>query len=246
MNQLQVQAIPTQPNGFHWMKSDAFLFDIDGTLLSSRDRVHYNALNRALQEIYGVDTTIAGVAYHGKTDVGILRAALERVGVSSQTFEANLSRALTVVCREVSQNAAAITPHVFAGVQELLAKLQAERKLLGLASGNLEEVGWHKVKAAGLADYFSFGCFSDNHEQRAGIFQSAVAETRRRLGDDANICFIGDTPEDIKAARVAKAHVIAVCTGIFKAEELLPLAPDLCVSCCSELPGWPGSRVAHL
>jgi phosphoglycolate phosphatase len=236
MDPLQVQPLPAKANGFHWMKSDAFLFDIDGTLLSSRDRVHYNALNRALQEGYGVDTTIAGVAYHGKTDVGILRAALERVGVSREVFEANLSQALTVVCREVAKNAAALTPHVFEGIPELLEKLQAESKLLGLASGNLEEVGWHKVKAAGLADYFSFGCFSDSHEHRADIFRFAVAETRRRLGPEAKICFIGDTPEDIKAARVAKAHVIAVCTGIFKAEELLPLAPDLCVSCCSELP----------
>lgn len=246
MDQLQVQPLLTKPNGFHWMKSDAFLFDIDGTLLSSRDRVHYNALNQALQEVYRVDTTIAGVAYHGKTDVGILHAALERVGVSRETFDENLSRALTVVCREVSQNVAAITPHVFEGIPELLAKLQTEGKLLGLASGNLEEVGWHKVKAAGLAGYFSFGRFSDSHEHRADIFRSAVAETRRRLGAGANICFVGDTPEDIKAARLAKAHVIAVCTGIFKAEELLPLAPDLCVSCCRELPGWMGSRAARL
>ena len=237
MDQLQVQPIPIQPNGFHWMKPDAFLFDIDGTLLSSRDHVHYNALNRAMQEAYGVDTTIAGVAYHGKTDVGILRAALERIGVSGEAFEAKLSQALTVVCREVSQNAAAIAPHVFEGIPELLTKLQGQGKLLGLASGNLEEVGWHKVKAAGLANYFSFGCFSDCHEHRADIFQSAVAETQRRLGTGATVCFIGDTPEDIKAARVANARVIAVCTGIFKAEELLPLAPDLCVSCCSELPG---------
>ena len=235
MNQLQVPAIPAQSNGFQWMKSDAYLFDIDGTLLSNRDHVHYDALNRALQEAYGADTTIAGVAYHGKTDLGILRAALERVGISREIFHGNLSQALTVVCREVSQNTAKLTPHVFEGIPELLAELQAQGKLLGLASGNLEEVGWHKVKAAGLAGYFSFGCFSDSHEHRADIFQSAVLEARRRIGASANICFVGDTPEDIRAARRANAHVISVCTGIFKAEELLPLAPDLCVSCCSEL-----------
>lgn len=235
MNQLQVPLLPSKPNGFQWMKSDAFLFDIDGTLLSNRDHVHYNALNRAMQEAYGVDTTIAGVAYHGKTDLGILRAALERVGISREIFYANLSQALAVVCREVSQSAAALAPHVFEGVPELLAKLQAQGKLLGLASGNLEEVGWHKVKAAGLAGYFSFGCFSDSHEHRAEIFQSAVAEAQRRIGAGARICFIGDTPEDIKAARRANAHVISVCTGIFNAVDLLPLAPDLCVSGCGEL-----------
>lgn len=235
MSQTQVQSIPTKPNGFHWMKSNAYLFDIDGTLLSSRDRVHYNALNRAMLEAYGVDTTIAGVAYHGKTDLGILRAALARAGVSTQDFEANLPAALAAVCRDVSDNAAAITPHVFEGVPQLLAKLQSQGKLLGLASGNLEEVGWRKVKTAGLADYFSFGCFSDRHEHRADIFRSGVAEVKRRLGSDAEVCFIGDTPEDIKAARLANAHVIAVCTGIFKSGELLLLQPDLCVASCTEL-----------
>ena len=235
MDQLQVQPPFSKSNGFHWMHADAYFFDIDGTLLSSRDRVHYNALNRAMLEAYGVDTTIAGVAYHGKTDLGILRAALERVGVSAADFNANLASALAVVCREVSKNAAVIAPHVFEGIPELLAKLKAAGKLLGLASGNLEEVGWHKVKAAGLADYFSFGCFSDRQEHRADIFRSAVSQARSRLGASANVWFIGDTPEDIKAARLANAHVIAVCTGIFKAEELRPLQPDLCVACCSEL-----------
>lgn len=217
------------------MDADAYLFDIDGTLLSSRDRVHYNALNRAMQEAYGIDTTIAGVAYHGKTDVGILRAALERVSVSPEVFDANLSQALTIVCRQVSNNAADIVPRVCPGIPDLLAQLRNAGKLLGLASGNLEEVGWHKVKAAGLAGYFRFGCFSDRHEHRADIFQEGVVEAKHRLGAEAKICFIGDTPEDIKAARLANAHVIAVGTGIFKAEELAALQPDLCVACCADL-----------
>ncbi len=233
MDQVQFKAV--RANGFHWMDADAYLFDIDGTLLSSRDRVHYNALNRALQEVYGVDTTIAGVAYHGKTDLGILRAALERIGVSEGVFEERLSEALRVVCREVSNNAAAITPKVCPGIPALIEKLQAAGKLLGLASGNLEEVGWHKVRAAGLGDYFRFGCFSDQHEHRADIFRQGAAEARKRLGDDIHVCFIGDTPEDIRAARLATAHVISVCTGIFGAEELSALHPDICVSCCDQL-----------
>ena len=43
-----------QPNPFRWTESDAYLFDIDGTLLNTRDLVHWNALNRAMLEVYGV------------------------------------------------------------------------------------------------------------------------------------------------------------------------------------------------
>jgi len=231
--QLRTQAIKS--NGFRWMYADAYLFDIDGTLLVSRDRVHRNALHQAMREAYGVDTTIDGIAYHGKTDLGILRAALERVGVSGDRFEANLPVALEVICREVSANANRITPTLCSAIPEVLAELQAAGKLLGVASGNLESVGWLKVEAAGLREFFSLGCFSDHHETRADIFRQGVAEVQRRLGESAQVCFIGDTPEDIKAAHFANSKIVAVCTGIFKADELACHEPDVCVATCAEL-----------
>src|SRR5580704_2932657 len=226
MKEFQLQTPPVKSNGFRWMAADAYLFDIDGTLLVTRDGVHRNALHRAMREAYGVDTTIDGIAYHGKTDLGILRAALEREGVSSDRFEANLPAALEVVCRDVSANASRIAPTVCAAIPEVLAELKVAGKLLGLASGNLESVGWLKIEAAGLRDFFSFGCFSDNNENRADIFRQGAAEVRRRLGESAQICFIGDTPEDIKAARLAKSKIVAVCTGIFGADELACHEPD--------------------
>ena len=235
MNELRLQTQTVKSNGFHWMNADAYLFDIDGTLLITRDGVHRNALHRAMREAYGVDTTIEGIAYHGKTDLGILRAALERVGVKGDQFDANLSAALEVVCRDVFAHANRITPKVCPAIPELLAELKAAGKLLGLASGNLESVGWLKVEAAGLREFFSFGCFSDLYESRADIFRRGVTEVQCRLGQSAQIYFIGDTPEDIKAARLANSKIVAVCTGIFKAEELASHEPDLCVASCAEL-----------
>lgn len=235
MNEFQLQTQAIKSNGFRWMDADAYLFDIDGTLLISRDRVHRNALHQAMHDAYGVDTTIDGIAYHGKTDLGILRAALDRVGISKDQFEANLPVALEAVCREVSANADRISPTVCPAIPEVLAELQAAGKLLGLASGNLESVGWLKVEAAGLRPFFSFGCFSDHYESRADIFSQGVAEVQRRLGLSAQVCFIGDTPEDIKAAHFANSKIVAVCTGIFTADELAGHEPDACVASCEEL-----------
>ena len=65
---------------------DAYLFDIDGTLLLSKDRTHRYALHRAMLDVYGIETTIDGIAYHGKTDVGIWRAALERAGIATNVI----------------------------------------------------------------------------------------------------------------------------------------------------------------
>jgi phosphoglycolate phosphatase len=233
MTASQNQAIPL--NGFRCMDADAYLFDIDGTLLVTRDLVHRNALHHAMREVYGVDTTIDGIAYHGKTDLGILRAALERMGISGKVFEAKLAAALNVVCLDVAANANRIVAKVCDGIPEVLARLRVAGKLLGVASGNLEAVGWNKVEAAGLREFFSFGCFSDHSELRVDIFRLGVTEARRRLGENAAVCFIGDTPEDIRAAQGASAQVVAVCTGIFKNDELTCHAPDACVNSCMEL-----------
>jgi phosphoglycolate phosphatase len=233
MTATQNQTIPL--DGFRWMDADAYLFDIDGTLLVTRDLVHRNALHHAMREVYGVDTTIDGIAYHGKTDLGILRAALDRMGISGEVFEAKLPAALNVVCLDVAANANRIVANLCEGIPEMLAQLKAAGKLLGVASGNLEAVGWHKVAATGLRDFFSFGCFSDHCEMRVDIFRQGMDEARRTLGDNASVCFIGDTPEDIRAARGVSAQVIAVCTGIFKNDELACHAPDACITSCMEL-----------
>ncbi len=188
-------------------------------------------------EVYGVETTIDGIAYHGKTDLGILRAALSRCGVGSPAFEEGLAAALKVICRDVAQNSARIRPEVFPAIPEILSEIHGRNKLLGVASGNLESVGWTKIGAAGLRSYFSMGSFADACEFRTAVFDSAANAAKKTLGNDAKICFVGDTPEDIQAAKAVNAKVVAVCTGIFCKEQLAAFQPDLCCASCEELIG---------
>jgi phosphoglycolate phosphatase len=215
--------------------ADAYVFDIDGTLLVTRDLVHWNALHQAMLEAYGVDATIEGISYHGMTDLSILRAALGRAGINNGAFEAALPRALEVVCREVDANRAQLKPHVCPGIEQLSGALQQSGRLLGVASGNLETVGWHKIEAAGLRDFFAFGFFSDHCETRSGIFQNAVNHIRQTLGPQARTCFVGDTPADVQAAREIGAQIVAVASGTFSFEQLSACAPDVCVNSCVEV-----------
>lgn len=216
--------------------ADAYIFDIDGTLLVTKDLVHWNALHQAMLEAYGVEATIEGIQYHGMTDLSILRAAVARRGVNDSQFEAALPKALEIVRRDVDRNHRDIVPQVCPGTIQLLEflKSQQQQKLLGVASGNLESVGWHKLEAAGLRPFFAFGCFSDHHESRAEIFRNALECVKARLGTEARVCFIGDTPSDVKAARQVGANIIAVGSGTFTAQELSAYSPDLCVCHCGE------------
>lgn len=222
---------------FRWKEADAYLFDIDGTLLLSPDRTHRYALHRAMLDIFGVETTIDGIPYHGKTDPGILRAALQRLGISDAAIDSKMSEALEVVRRDASEKADRIKPNVLPGIRDVLELLRTEGKLLGVTSGNLEVVGWLKIKAAGLREFFQFGCFADDCELREQIFEKGMAEVRKRLGPNASVCFVGDTPEDVRAAQKVGGRIIAVGTGIFKREDLLSHGPDHSVATCRDLLG---------
>ena len=137
--------------------------------------------------------------------------------------------------REVEQRAAELTPAVCNGIPVVLSKLRGAEKLMGVASGNLETIGWRKIQAAGLRDFFTFGTFADEHELREQVFEAGMEKVRALIGTGAKVCFIGDTPEDVLAAKKVGAHIVAVCTGIFKPDDLLPLGPDACVESCEEL-----------
>jgi phosphoglycolate phosphatase len=225
----------TLRDSFRWREADAYLFDIDGTLLLSPDRTHRYALHRAILEVYGVETTIDGIPYHGKTDPGILRAALERMNVPAEVIDAKMATAFEVVRRDATEKADCFRPNVLPGIRDVLALLKDAGKLLGICSGNLEAVAWLKLKAAGLADYFEFGCFADECELRVDVFRKGTQEVARRLGPSAKVCFIGDTPEDVRAAQGVGGRIIAVGTGIFKVDELAAHGPDAAVVTCAEL-----------
>ena len=225
----------TNESAFRWKEADAYLFDIDGTLLLSPDRTHRYALHRAMLDVFGVETTIDGIPYHGKTDPGILRAALQRRGISDAAIDLKMSDALEVVRRDASEKADRIKPNVLPGIRDVLELLRTDGKLLGVTSGNLEVVGWLKIKAAGLREFFQFGCFADDCELREQIFAKGMAEARKRLGANASVCFVGDTPEDVRAAQKVSGRIIAVGTGIFNREDLLSHGPDHSVATCCEL-----------
>jgi phosphoglycolate phosphatase-like HAD superfamily hydrolase len=228
-----IQAAAAAP--FVWSQADAYLFDIDGTLLNTRDGVHYYAFRNALRALFGIEGTIDGVPVHGNTDLGILRAVLERAGVPGEEFERRLPELMRHMCDEVRRNAGDIRVQLCPSIRELLEWLERRGKLLGVVSGNLEPIGWAKIEAAGLRRYFAFGSFSDQREQREAIFRHGIAEARRLRGADASVCIFGDTPSDIAAARAVGVSIVAVATGIFALDQLRPLGASLCVSCCTEL-----------
>ena len=61
------------------------------------------------------------------------------------------------------------------GVEETLSHLARKGALLGVATGNLETIGWIKIEEAGLREWFRFGGFSDHFPIRAELVGQAAA-----------------------------------------------------------------------
>jgi phosphoglycolate phosphatase-like HAD superfamily hydrolase len=221
--------------GFDWLGFDAYLFDIDGTLLNSRDAIHYHAFHRAVANIFGLDFRLDGVPVHGNTDIGILRAYLESAGVAESAWLPKLPAVIEAMSADVEANAVGLRPEVCPSIIEVLDHLRAAGKLLGVASGNLERVGWAKLRACGLRDYFSFGSFSGERERRDDVIAHGVAQAKAALGSEARVCVVGDTPADVGSAHANGIPAIAVATGIYSIEDLLSHRPEMCISCCDDL-----------
>lgn len=223
--------------GFRWDSADAFLFDIDGTLLNSRDAVHYFAFRTAIRDVLGIEASIEGVPVHGNTDVGILRAVLQRAGLRDRAINRHMPQIVARMCAEVQKNREQLNPELCPSIPELISYLQNRGKLLGAASGNLETVGWLKLEKAGLRPLFTFGSFSFPRELRSEIFQYGIDLARQRLGRQASVTVIGDTPSDIEAARKVGVPVITIATGIYSFAQLQAHNPDACFACGTDLLG---------
>jgi len=221
--------------GFRWDAADAYLFDIDGTLLNSRYAVHYFAFRNAARAVLESEVSLEGLWVHGNTDPGILRAALRRAGVEDHAIDDAMPRIVEQMCAEVERNREQLRPELCPSIPQLIAWLRARGKLLGAASGNLEPVGWLKLEKAGLREQFAFGSFSFPRESRAEIFEQGIRLARERLGAQASVTVVGDTPSDVQAARAVGVPVIVLATGIFSFSDLMACHPDACFACADDL-----------
>ena len=218
-----------------WDAFDAYLFDIDGTLLNCQDAVHYFAFCDALSAVAGRPLNLDGVVTHGNTDEGILRDAFAQGGVKEAVWRPRLGEIRLQMGAQVEANRAELRIVVLPGVREVLGHLQARGALLSTATGNLARVGEVKLAQCGLRELFALGGWSDGFESRTAVFKAALAQVQARLGAEATVCVVGDTPADVQSAHACGLEVVAVATGIFSQEQLAVDGPELCLGSFLEL-----------
>jgi phosphoglycolate phosphatase len=215
------------------------LFDIDGTLLST-DGAARRAFHAALIEVYGATGPIATHSFDGKTDPQIARELLSLEGLSDASIDRGLDRLFRSYLRRLATELA--TPghstRLYPGVTTLLDALRPDPHIcLALLTGNIAQGAALKLRSAGIADYFRFGAYGSDCEQRTGLpgiaVQRALADTGRAFNGH-EVVIIGDTPNDVTCGQALGVFTIAVATGRHTREDLLAAGADIALQDLSD------------
>lgn len=218
-------------------KPRVLLFDIDGTLLSAHGAGRH-AFEQAVSDFLGRPTRLE-FSFAGGTDRGLARRALSIFGEESpdSAIDAILEIYVNHLGRLLQEESEYT---VFSGVQEILDELrlrqsQAKKEMLalGLGTGNVELGARLKLTRGGLNDYFSFGGFGCDAEDRAELIRIGATRGAQLLGlamDHCEVLVIGDTALDIAAAKAIGAQCLAVATGSVSFDELQAHQPTYCVA----------------
>ena len=195
-----------------------FLFDIDGTLLRAMPPAHRQAVCDAAGEVYGVRLEPGDLGTTaGMTDTAIIVRALRAAGLDDGAAAAGLPAFFAAAGAAYERHVPADlrlyhTPH--AG--ETLAWLADCGAALGLVTGNVERIAWTKLRAAGMAEYFTFGGFGDEAEAREELPPLALTRAQARFGHEfapERVYIVGDTPADVACGAACGLRTVGVATG---------------------------------
>jgi phosphoglycolate phosphatase-like HAD superfamily hydrolase len=205
-----------------------FLFDIDGTLISSGG-AGKAAMESALQMEFGLAKIQHNVPFSGRTDLAIGMELLRVHGFAGTDH--NWLRLRSTYLNHLPASLARHQGRILPGIASLLENLAGRQNAVsGLLTGNIREGAHLKLGHYKLFHYFSVGGYGDRHMDRNDVAHEALQAVQHRLGNRVTpdrIWIVGDTPLDIRCARAIRAKVAAVATGWHPLDELAAEKPDL-------------------
>jgi len=183
----------------------AFLFDLDGTLIDSKlDLV--NSVNFMLREMQREVLPLATVAsYIGH---GAPRLVADTLGPDA--VEADRKRGLEIFLAHYSQHNLDAT-RAYPGVVEGLESLQDHA--MAVLTNKPKKMSVEILEALGLLKYFRTVYGGDSFEKKKPDPAGALAILKHLGASPQESAMVGDSDVDIKTARNAGMHAIAVNYG---------------------------------
>jgi len=213
------------------MKTQLFLFDIDGTLISPGPSAR-KAINQAIENFTGVPPNLQIKDVAGMTDRLIVKNALERSGTDGDITEVinNIINDYLILFENTYLESK--EAFVFEDALELVHKVKENNLPLALLTGNVKRGAQIKLGRFDLMRYFSFGAFGDEGETRNDlpiVAQNRAQEVLGKTFEFDEIVLVGDTPEDAIAAKINGCKSIVVCRRKEWYDDIVKAGADLIV-----------------
>lgn len=227
----------------------AYLFDIDGTLLSCGGLAS-QAVYQTMTEDFGVAQLAPSPSFCGRTDRGILAELFGLQGIADteahndQFYRGYTSRLRALLPAGAKEPLPGVLPALHS-----LQSLAGDDRLVTIMTGNCKLGAVIKLEGYGIAHFFELeqGGYGDDHPLRNDLAAATYAKltsvkltsaklTSAELSRGAvklnpdEILVIGDTVADIDCARHIGADCLAVATGNIGAEELKGANPRYLVT----------------
>lgn len=222
------------------MATTLVLWDIDHTLIETRGvggEVYAEAFRKVTGHPLEKMPELAG-----RTEPVIFRDALEVNGITSREdlypqFAAEQARGYVVHLDELRRRGRAL-PGAVEALRELSQRDDVTQSVL---TGNTRPSAEIKLRAFGLDQYLDFvvGAYGTDDDARANLVGVARRRAEKAHGhhfDDGQTVLVGDTPNDVAAARESGARIIAVATGKDTADDLAAAGADTILQDLSDTP----------
>jgi phosphoglycolate phosphatase-like HAD superfamily hydrolase len=207
------------------IKNFVLLWDIDGTLVSSRSPRADKHLQATEKFLGRKRDKLAHTL--GKTDLQIVSELLR--GDDSHPIERDLLEVLGILdaltLAEIDNLPLVSTP----GALEALQTMSELGLINGILTGNTPIRAQKKLESAGLwgAIDKKFTFFGNTSKSRFELVKSSLSQISNKC--DYEIITIGDTPLDIQSAHANGLQTVAVATGDFSSMELVDSNPELLI-----------------
>ncbi len=193
---------------------EAFIFDVDGTLIDSNE-FHAKAWEKAFAA-HGKEIPMQKIRPHlGKGSDQLLPEFLDKKEME------RLGKAISEMRAEIFKREYLPQVRPFPGVRELFKRIrEADRRIALASSSKKEEVEEYKTIAQ-IEDLVEQSTSSDDAEEskpEPDIFQAAMGLLRNPPAH--KVLVVGNTPHDAVAATRAKLAVIGVLCGGFSEKVL--------------------------
>ena len=201
----------------------AYLFDLDGTLVDSAPDLHAT-LNVILEEEGLAPVTLDAVrAFIGEGARRLLKRSLEAQG--ERTDPARLDRLLK---RYLAYYGSHIADHsqVYPGVRETLVTLQAAGAGLAVVTNKFEHLARQVLEALELSAFFPVVLGGDSLPERKPSAAPLLEACVRLAAAPEATLMVGDSRTDIAAARAAKISVLCVPYGYNHGEPIEAAGAD--------------------